>query len=118
LARIPSTEKTKDFIYRVEVKKGTPLHDPNAPTLLVFEDYVAPAGAFHSLDVTVLRDEQPAPGIDLCSFEHMRERNMSYVKFIFNDATHCVLDHDYLLTMILRYFDLGSLEKTKEHRGN
>ena len=37
MTKIPSIEKTEDFIYRLEIKRGTPLHDPNVPHLLAFE---------------------------------------------------------------------------------
>jgi hypothetical protein len=103
MTRIPSTEKTEDFIYRFEIKKGTPLHDPDKPHLLVHENWTSVAGSFHSMDVTILRDGQRANDIEFLSFERVRQPDMTFVKFTYYDSTHRVMDHDYLLTVILRY---------------
>jgi hypothetical protein len=104
MAKIPSTEQTDDFIYRVEIKNEAPLYNRNEPNLLVFETYVEPSsGTLHSIDVSILRDGQRAANIDLCSFEHMRGVGMSGVKATFCETAHCVAGHNYLLTMILRY---------------
>ena len=104
MTNLPSIEKTDDFIYRIEIKRGTPLHDPDAPHLLAFEQFVGPpAGVFHSVDVTILRDRQRVNDIEFRNFEHIPDRNMTYVKFTFYDYANCVADHDYLLTVILRY---------------
>ena len=104
MTRIPSIEKTDDFIHRIEIKRGAPLHDPNAPHLLAFEQFVGPpAGVFHSVDVTILRDRQRVNDVEFHSFEHNPDRNMTYVKFAFYDYENRVTDHDYLLTVILRY---------------
>jgi hypothetical protein len=103
MVRIPSIEKTEDFIYRFEIKRGIPLHDPDDPHLLAFEGFVGPAGLFHSMDVTALRDGKRANDIEFRSFEHVREPNMTYVKFKFYDRANQVIEHDYLLTAILRY---------------
>ncbi len=103
MTKIPSIEKTEDFIYRLEIKRGTPLHDPSVPNLLAFDQLFGSAGAFHSMDVTILRDGQRANDIDFHSFEHVRQCEMIYVKFKFHDNTTRVTDHDYLLTVILRY---------------
>jgi hypothetical protein len=104
MTRIPSIEKTDDFIYRIEIKRGAPLHDPNAPHLLAFEQFTGPpVGVFHSVDVTILRDRQRVSDIEFRSFEHSPDRNMTYVKFAFYDHANCITDHDYLLTVILRY---------------
>lgn len=103
MTRIPSTEKTEDFIYRFEIEKGTPLHDIKDQNLLVFEHGVDPANSFHSLDVTVLRDGKRAVDVELASFERFPQPEMTYVKFCFRDRAYPVIDHDYLLTVILRY---------------
>jgi hypothetical protein len=103
MTRIPSTEKTEDFIYRFEIKKGTPLYNSDEPNLLVLEDFVGPAGVFHSLDVTVLKDGQRANDIEFRSFEHVCQPNMTYVKFKFYDMTQNTMEHDFLLTIVLRY---------------
>jgi hypothetical protein len=104
MTKIPSIEKTEDFIYRIEIKRGAPLHNPDGPHLLAFEQFIGPGGgAFHSVDVTILRDRQRVNDIDFYSFEHIRQCDITYVKFTFYDHAHCVTDHDYLLTVILRY---------------
>jgi hypothetical protein len=103
MVRIPSIEKTEDFIYRFEIKRGIPLHDPNDPHLLGFEQFVGPAGLFHSIDVVALRDGQRANDIEFRSFEHLRQPEMTYVKFKLYDHASHVTEHDYLLTVILRY---------------
>jgi hypothetical protein len=103
MTKIPSIEKTEDFIYRFEVRIGTPLHDSDKPHLLVFEAGTSKAGTFHSLDVTVFRDGQQSTDVELRSFEHRREPNMTFVKFSFHDAMHNVMEHNYLLSLILRY---------------
>ena len=104
MTKIPSIEKTEDFIYRFAINRGTPLHDPDDPHLLAFEQFIGPpAGAFHSVDVTILRDRQRVNDIEFRSFEHIPHRNITYVKFTFYDHANCVTDHDYLLTVILRY---------------
>ena len=103
MIKIPSIEKTEDFIYRIQIKKGAPLHDPDAPHLLTFEQFIGPAGAFHSIDLTILRDGQRANEIEFRSFEHVPQDNITYVKFTFYDNANRAVEHDYLLTVILRY---------------
>ena len=103
MTKIPSIEKTEDFIYRLEIKRGTPLHDPSVPNLLAFDQFIGSAGAFHSMDVTILRDGQRANDIEFHTFEHACQADMTYVRFTFHDHANRVPDHDYLLTVILRY---------------
>ena len=55
------------------------------------------------MGVTVLRDGQRVNDIEFRSFEHVPQDNMTYVKFTFHDNTKRVIDHDYLLTVMLRY---------------
>jgi hypothetical protein len=55
MTKIPSIEATEDFICRFEVKRGSPLHDPDNPNLLLIEQFIGPAGIFHSMDVPVLK---------------------------------------------------------------
>lgn len=107
MTRIPSTEKTQDFIFRLEIKKGTPLHDPDKPHLLVFEQYVEPAGSFYSMDALIVRDGQRASDVELRGVEHLRGSNLTCVNFSFYDSTHRIMEHDYLLTTILRFLDRG-----------
>jgi hypothetical protein len=104
MTKIPSIENTEDYIYRFEIKKGTPLHDPDKPNLLVFEQFTEPAGVFHSLDVTIFRDGKRANDIEFRNFEHLRDPHLTRVIFSFCDNTQRVSEHDYLLTIILRYF--------------
>ena len=103
MTKIPSIEKTEDFIYRFAINRGAPLHDPDGPHLLAFEQFIGPGGAFHSMDVITLRDGQRVKDIEFYSFEHIRQCDITYVKFTFYDHANCVTDHDYLLTVILRY---------------
>jgi hypothetical protein len=103
MTKIPSIEKTDDFIYRFEIRIGTLLHDPADPHLLAVEQYTDPASAFHSIDVSVSRDKRRAVDVEFRGFEHCRGVNMTCVKFKFLDHAHHVSNHDYLLTVILRY---------------
>jgi hypothetical protein len=104
MTKIPSTEKTDDFIYRSEIKKGTTLHDAEAPHLLAFEIYTEHRGPFHSMDVTTLRDGLRVDDIEFQSFEHVRQHpNITYLRFRFCDNSNHVSEHDYLLIVILRY---------------
>ena len=41
--------------------------------------------------------------IEFRSFEHVSQRDMTYTKFTFHDNANYVIEHDYLLTVILRY---------------
>lgn len=103
MTKIPSIEKTEDFIYRFATRKGTPPHVPDKPNLLVIEQFVGSAGVLHSMDVTVLRNRQRANDVEFCGFEHIRDSNLTFLKFTFHDRSHHIIDHDYLLTVILRY---------------
>ena len=68
MTKIPSTEKTDDFIYRLEINRNSPLHDPDVPHLLMFEQFVDHIGQFHSMDVVILRDGNRANDIEFYSF--------------------------------------------------
>lgn len=103
MTKIPSIEKTDDFIFRSEIKKGTAQHDPDAPHLLVFDLFAKPAGPFHSMDVTALKDGFRTNDIEIYSFEHLRHSDIAYVRFKFYDNANLVSEHHYLLTVILRY---------------
>lgn len=103
MAKIPSTEKTNDFIYRMEVKSGTSLRADD-PHLLIIEEFVGPAGSLHSMDITILRDGQRVDEVEFRSFEHSRQPNITYIKLVFYDHAHNVVRHNYLLTIVLRYF--------------
>jgi len=103
MTKIPSIEKTEDFIYRLEIKRGTPLSDPDVPHLLAFEQLINHVGAFHSMDVTILRDGERANDIEFYSFKHARQHDMIHASFTFYDNTNRVIEHDYLLKVILRY---------------
>lgn len=103
MTRIPSTEKTEDFVYRLEIKKGAGLSDPDAPHVLAFEEFIGAVGPLHSMDVTTLRDGQRANDVEFHSFEHIRQADIAHVKFTFFDKTARVTEHHYMLKVILRY---------------
>jgi hypothetical protein len=103
MTKIPSTEETGDFIYRFEIKKGTPPYNPDNPNHLVTEQFIGPTGVFHSMDITVFRDKVRANDVEFCGFEHLRDSNLTFVRFTLHDRVHHVIDHDYLLTIVLRY---------------
>ena len=103
MTKIPSIEKTADFIFRSEIKKGTVQHEPDAPHLLFFFLFVTPVGPFHSVDVVTFRDGRRTNDIEFYSFEHMRSGNTAYATFKFYDYANVITEHDYLLTVILRY---------------
>ena len=103
MTKIPCTEKTDDFIYRLEVKKGSPPQFSNDPHLLEFDHFIESLGTFHSIDVSVLRDGRSVTNVDFLSFEHSRQDNVTYIRFKFRDNENYVVQHDYLLTVILRY---------------
>lgn len=101
--KIPSIEKTEDFVYSLEINKGAPLNDPVAPHLLVFEQFIGSVGPLHSMDVVALRDGQRANDMEFHSFEHVRHAGIAHVKFRFYDNTNRVTEHNYILKVILRY---------------
>jgi hypothetical protein len=103
MTKIPSIEKTEDFIYRFEIRKGAPLYSSDKPNFLVIEQFIGPTGVFHSMDVSVFRNMQRANDVEFRSFEHFRDPNLTCIKFTFFDNKHHVMDNDYLLTVILRY---------------
>jgi len=103
MTSIPSTEKTNDFVYRVQIKKDSPPNECNDPHLLEFLLFTESLGTFHSMDVSVLRDCQNTPEIDFLGFEHYRHKTLTTVRFRFQDKLNRVAEHDYILTTILRY---------------
>ena len=103
MTKIPSIEKTEDSIFRLEIKKGSPPTNSDAPHLLAFEQFIEPVGIFHSMDVTIFRDGQRANDVEFYSFQHVRQPTMTYIHFAFHDYHSCVAEHDYLLTVVLRY---------------
>ena len=103
MTKIPSTQKTDDFIHRLEVKRGSRPNFSNDPHLLEFDHFIESLGTFHSIDVSVLRDGRIVTDVDFLSFDHNRQHNATYIRFKFRDSENYVVDHDYLLTVILRY---------------
>ena len=103
MTKIPCTEKTDDFIFRLEVKKGSPPQFSNDPHLLELITSSNRSRTFHSIDVSVLRDGRGVTDVDFLSFEHSRQDNVTYIRFKFHDNENYVVQHDYLLTVILRY---------------
>jgi hypothetical protein len=118
VANIPSIEKTDDLIFRSKIPKGTPPNEPTDPHLLVFEIFVEPVGPFHSVDVTPFRDGARAPDIGFWGFDHILPARCScaYLRFKFYDRAHCTTEHDYLLTVILRYLTANDEQFQRERR--
>ncbi len=70
MTKIPSIEKTDDYIYRAKFNKGAPIEEPDDPHLLLFQIFPQATGPFHSMDITILRDGHRANDIEFRSFEH------------------------------------------------
>lgn len=104
MTKIPSIEKTDDYIYRATRSKGAAIEDPNDPHLLLFQIFPQATGPFHSLDITMLRDGQRANDIEFRSFEHfMSSDRIAYAVFKLYDRSGPVSEHHFILTAILRY---------------
>lgn len=114
MARIPSIQPTtNDFIFRQAVEKGSSLPDPDNPHLLVIDGFFNPSnasdepleslGAFHSLDVIVFRDGEQVDDVEVIIFHHHRCKMKCYYSLEFSDAGNTVFDHEYLVTVVLRY---------------
>src|SRR4051794_23315252 len=104
MTKIPSVEKTDDYIYRAKLNKGPRIEDPNDPHLLLFQIFAQATGPFHSMDITILRDGHRANDIEFRSFEHFISTDGSaYAVFKLYDRAEPVTEHDYILTAILRY---------------
>jgi hypothetical protein len=111
--KIPSTQSTNDFIFRNEIEKGYPLRDPDNPHLLGVDDFfdasncsdepIESLGSFHSIDVTVFRDGKCANDVELSIFRHQHREMDCWYSLEFSDAGNTVSEHDYLVTVILRY---------------
>src|SRR5436309_1885271 len=101
MTKIPSTEKTDDYIYRAKRDKGAPIEDPNDPHLLLFQIFPEATGPFHSLDIIVLRDGHRANDVEFRSFEHYASDEKSAFALIkLYDRSGPVADHEYMLTAI------------------
>ena len=104
MTKIPSVEKTDDYIYREKFNKGIPIEEPSDPHLLLFQIFPQATGPFHSMDITVLRDGHRTHEVEFRSFEHFVSSDGSaYASFQLYDRSGPVAEHDYLLTAILRY---------------
>jgi hypothetical protein len=105
MTKIPSIEKTDDYIYRATRSKGAPIEDPDDPHLLLFQIFPQATGPFHSMDITMLRDGHRANDIDFRSFDHFvrSDHTFAYAMFKLYDRSGPVSEHDYILTAILRY---------------
>ena len=111
--KIPSTQSSQDFIFRVEVDKGDPARDPDNPHLLVIDgmfdpstrsdDPIASLGSFHSLDATIFREGKLADDVDLLTFHHRRNEMTFSFSLELSDPQNIVCEHTYLVTVILRY---------------
>ena len=113
MTKIPSIQSTNDFIFRKEWPKGYPLRDPDNPHLLVIDGLFNPSnssdepigslGSFQSLDVTVFRDGNQVNDVGLNTFHHRHDKTACWFSLEFTDAQNSVSDHNYLVTIILRY---------------
>ena len=104
MTKIPSIEKTDDYIYRAKFNKGVPIEEPDDPHLLLFQIFPQATGPFHSMDITVLRDGHRANDVEFRSFEHLVFSDGSaFAVFKLYDRSGPIAEHDYLLTAILRY---------------
>jgi hypothetical protein len=105
MTKIPSVEKTDDYIYRAKFNKGAPIEEPDDPHLLLFQIFPQATGPFHSMDITILRDGHRANDVEFRSFEHFISSgdNFAYAVFKLYDRSGPVSEHDYILTAILRY---------------
>jgi hypothetical protein len=113
MAMIPSNQSTNDFIFRIEVGKGSLLRDPDNPHLLGIDGFFDPSnssdepieslGSFHSLDVTVFKDRKRTNDVELSIFRHQHREMECWYSLEFSDAGNTVSEHEYLVTVILRY---------------
>ncbi len=94
---------TIDIPFKVEIKKGTPLNDPNSPHLLVFEGAIPHVGEFQSMEVGTYRDGRRKHSIGLYSFSQIPKGNSTLIKFQYNDSRRKVIKHDYVLEATLHY---------------
>ena len=104
MTKIPSVEKTDDYIYREKFNKGAPIVEPSDPHRLLFQIFSQATGPFHSMDITVLRDGHRMHDVEFRSFEHVVFTDgTAFAVFKLYDHSGPVAEHDYLLTAILRY---------------
>jgi hypothetical protein len=113
MTKIPSNQSTHDFIFRIEVGKGYALRDTDNPHLLGIDGFFDPSrcsdepikslGSFHSLDVTVLKNKKHSNEVELRTFHHQRHEMDCWFSLEFSDAGNTVSEHEYLITVILRY---------------
>jgi hypothetical protein len=105
VTKIPSVEKTDDYIYRAKINKGPRVEEPEDPHMLLFQIFPEATGPFHSMDITILRDGRRANDVEFRSFEHFgsSKDTLAYAVFKLYDRSGPVAEHDYILTAILRY---------------
>lgn len=104
MAKIPSIEKTNDYIFRAELKKGAPREADEPANLVRFEHFIEAPGPLHSIDFVTYRDGTRANDLRFQSFEHhVGPPETAFVQLKFLDPVYAAVDHDYLVTVILRY---------------
>lgn len=114
MSQIPSTQRTSDFINRYHHPKSCPLREHDKPYLFAIYGWVTPAtssdepvlaNAFHSLDVVTFRDGVQVKDIDLRSFRHIQRQEHTEFELELCDIGNVVTEHDYIVTVVLRYFE-------------
>ena len=103
MASIPSIETTDDYIFRMELKKGMVRWPDDPPNLIMFEHFAAPTGPLHSIDFVTYRDGARAKDLEFLSFDHSPAAGLALVRLKFLDPAYPAFEHDYLVTVILRY---------------
>lgn len=110
MPKIPSLERTEDFIIRKVIERGSVQPADTEPNCLVEWIFMDPQksmdlppvelDALHSFDITVHRDGQRVGDVHLRSFQSA-EDNVIALELV--DDNHVVAEHEYVVTMILRY---------------
>jgi hypothetical protein len=113
MPHIPSLERTEDLIFRELITRGTQQLACNNPHDFIVDLFFEPLnhfdepkptlGAVHSFAITVRRDGIPANDIQLQHVRHRRGEQFSVLIIQMRDDQCVVAEHEYLVTIILRY---------------